>query len=238
MDGHIDAPGAPGERANAWKQAIAALLLVGGLSVWFWVSWASSLSSSADADTGPKPATCGDAKPGEESGWHASGAQLCEALNRPDLAGLLGTREEIPKNAYGSDSSDKGADGKVTATPSAQVEFDTYTVNLTVAYDHLPVADSVGLLGSDAHQRRFLGRPAVLYSQTTISFRFRLDGSDTENLPGSPARVLSVAQDAKDSGGSIEIAVWRTDGWPPDDEVLLRVARKVLPAVRGWSAAV
>jgi hypothetical protein len=42
-----------------------------------------------------------------------------------------------------------------------------------------------------------------------------------------------VARDANDSGGSFELALWRTDGGVPDDAVLLRVAEKVLPTVPG-----
>ncbi|WP_393063434.1 DUF6215 domain-containing protein [Streptomyces sp. LN549] len=62
---------------------------------------------------------------------HASGARLCEALNRSDLAELLGTPGEIAKSASGRDGSVMLAGGKETATPSARVEFGTYTVTLT-----------------------------------------------------------------------------------------------------------
>jgi hypothetical protein len=46
-----------------------------------------------------------------------------------------------------------------------------------------------------------------------------------------------VAQNAKDGGGSFEIAVWRQDAMPPDDAALLRVAEEVLPRIPGWTAA-
>lgn len=81
-----------------------------------------------------------------------------------------------------------------------------------------------------------LGRPAVLYSDQTISIRFRLDGGDAQTGPGVPARVVSVAQNAKDSGGSFEVTLWRSDGLIPDDAALLRVAEKLLPTVPGWTA--
>ncbi|WP_328891535.1 hypothetical protein [Streptomyces sp. NBC_00316] len=45
-----------------------------------------------------------------------------------------------------------------------------------------------------------------------------------------------MAQDAKDSGGSFEVTLWRADGGVPDDAVLLRAAEKVLPTVPGWAA--
>ncbi|WP_329453127.1 hypothetical protein OG894_03755 [Streptomyces sp. NBC_01724] len=45
-----------------------------------------------------------------------------------------------------------------------------------------------------------------------------------------------MARDAKDSGGSFEVVLWRADGVVPDEAVLLRVAEKVLPTVPGWTA--
>ncbi|MFF3459314.1 DUF6215 domain-containing protein [Streptomyces sp. NPDC002730] len=149
---------------------------------------------------------------------------------------MLGTPGEIAKTAGGSGGSVELAGGKEIATPSAQVEFGTYTVTLSATYDRLPVAGSAALLGVGARQRTVLGRPAVLYSDRTISISFRLDGSDTASGPGVPARALTVAQDAKDSGGSFEVTLWRADGGVPDDAALLRVAEKVLPTVPRWAA--
>jgi hypothetical protein len=164
-----------------------------------------------------------------------TGAQLCEALLRPDLAELLGTPTETARTAHDSDGSVGLAGGKDIPTPSAEVEFDTYTVTVSATYDGLPVAGSHDLLG-DATQRTVLGRPAVLYSDRTIRINFRLDGGDAESGTGVPLRSLMVAQDTKDSGGSFDVTLWRADGMVPDDAVLLRVAEKVLPAVPGWAA--
>ncbi|MEW2523036.1 hypothetical protein [Actinacidiphila alni] len=110
-------------------------------------------------------------------------------------------------------------------------------MDLKATYDRLPVATYLPLLGADAQRRTVLGRPAVAYSDRTIRISFRLDGGDSRSLPGLPARALSVAMDAKDSGGSYEVSIWRTDGAVPDEAVLLRVAEEVLPAVPGWTAA-
>lgn len=126
--------------------------------------------------------------------------------------------------------------GKEVFNPSARVEFGTYTVTLSATYDRFPVAGSAAFLGNGARQRTVLGRPAVVYSDRTISISFRLDGSDTDSGPGVPARALTVARDAKDSGGSFEVVLWRADGVVPDEAVLLRVAEKVLPTVPGWTA--
>ncbi|MFD5340260.1 DUF6215 domain-containing protein [Streptomyces hawaiiensis] len=216
---------------SAWGQALAAVALVGALSVGFW-----GLAKTSAAESEPKPATCSDGESPAPKGKHLSGAQLCEALNRSDLAALLGTPAEIAKTASGSDSSTGTAGGKDIATPQAQVEFETYTVTLSATYDGLPVAGSEGLLGSYARPQKVLGRPGVLYSTRTISISFRLDGGDADSGPGVPARALTVALDAKDRGGSLDVTLWRADGVVPDDAVLLRVAESVLPRVPGWKA--
>ncbi|GAA2435163.1 DUF6215 domain-containing protein [Streptomyces mauvecolor] len=223
---------APAEGGRPWLQAVAAVGLVAALCAGVWVSGALSDSGSV-----AKPATCSGGEPTTAAGKaHVSGAQLCKALNRPDLAELLGTPGQIAKTASGSDSSMSLLAGKDVATPSAQVEFETYTVTLAGTFDRLPVAGSASLLGKGAQQRTLLGRPAVLYSDQTVSIRFRLDGGDAQTGPGVPARVVSVARNAKDSGGSFEVTLWRSDGRVPDDAVLLRIAEQVLPTVPGWTA--
>jgi hypothetical protein len=227
---------APDKGIGAWGQAVAAFVLVGALSLGL---WAVSQNSASSTGSGPAKCTGGEADKGSASKKapsHVSGAQLCKALNRPDLAELLGTPQESAKSAGGSGGSFKFAGGKEVANPSAQVEFATYTVSLSATYDRLPVSGTAVLLGGDAQQRQVLGRQAVLYSDHTISIRFRLDGKDSESGPGAPARALVVAQDAKDRGGSFELTLWREDGGVPDDAVLLRIADEVLPTIPGWTA--
>ncbi|MFJ4723331.1 DUF6215 domain-containing protein [Streptomyces luteogriseus] len=214
-------------RSSAWRQALAAVALAGALGGGFW----KLAQTSSEERSEPKPAACSEGEAPATKGKHLSGAQLCEALNRPDLAALLGTPTEIAKTASGSDSSI----GKI-ATPQAQVEFETYTVTLSATYDDLPVAGSEALLGRDAVRQKVLGRPGVLYSTRTISISFRLDGGEADSGPGVPARAVTVAQDAKDSGGSLDVTLWRADGVVPDDAMLLRVAEKVLPTVPGWKS--
>lgn len=220
--------GTPAKEPNHWAQGIAAVALVAALGGGAWAFGGTS------GNSGPPPATCSDEEPGKATG-RVTGRQLCEALHRPDLAELLGTPTETAKTASGSDGSVGLAGGKDIPMPSAEVEFDTYTVTLSATYDDLPVAGSHELL-SEAQQRKVLGRPAVLYSDRTIRINFRLDGGDAESGPGVPLRSLTVAQDAKDSGGSFDVTLWRADGMVPDDAVLLRVAEKVLPTVPGWTA--
>ncbi|WP_377273356.1 DUF6215 domain-containing protein [Peterkaempfera sp. SMS 1(5)a] len=220
------------QEPGAWGQVIAAVAMVAALGLGLWTFGKTSSSDSAQ-----KPATCSGGA-AEDSSRRISGAQLCEALNRPDLAAVLGTPGEKAKTASGSGGSLKLAGGTEIATPSARVEFETYTVTLSATYDHLPVAGSAVLLGDGALQKTVLGRPAVLYSDRTINISFRLDGSDSNSGPGAPARALTVALDAKDRGGSIDVALWRADGLVPDDSVLLRVAETVLPTVPGWAAGV
>ncbi|MET9361570.1 DUF6215 domain-containing protein [Streptomyces sp. NPDC006632] len=229
--------GEPVEDGRPAVQAVAAIAAVAALCGGLW--WVSSGDGASRPQGLSKPAACESEKPGRTHGAAdakvVSGAQLCTALNRPDLAELLGTPGQIAKSASGGDGSMKLL-GTDIATPSAQVQFETYTVALAATYDRLPVAGSAVHLGSGAQPRTVLDRPAVLYSSHTISIRFRVDGTDSSTGPGVPTRVLSVAQDAKDSGGSFEVTLFREDGTVPDEAVLLRVAEKVLPSVPRWAA--
>ena len=226
--------GSPEKGHNAWGQAVAAVALFAALGGGLWASEVAS----GNGNSGPSAASCSDdkadEKPGKATG-RVTGAQLCEALLRPDLAELLGTPTETAKTAFGNDGSVGLEGGKSTPMPTAEVEFDTYTVTLSATYDDLPVAGSHELLG-EGEQRTVLGRPAVLYSDRTIRIEFRLDGGAADAGTGVPLRALMVAQDAKDSGGSFDVTLWRSDGMVPDDAVLLRVAEKVLPTVPGWTA--
>ncbi|MEV6569218.1 DUF6215 domain-containing protein [Streptomyces kronopolitis] len=223
---------------GAWGQAVAAVALVAGLGVGLWAFGDQSSADSAH----PSPAACSGGEPGKthttsrKASGHVSGAQLCTALNRRDLAELLGTPGESAKEAGGSGGSVKYAGGKEFDTPSARVEFTTYTVSLTATYDHRQVTRFSALLGDDQPHRKVLGHPAILYSDRTIGVSFRLDGSDTKSGPGVPARTVIVARDARDSGDSYELTLWRADGGVPDDATLLGVAEKVLPAIPGWTA--
>ncbi|MEV1065431.1 DUF6215 domain-containing protein [Streptomyces sp. NPDC050263] len=218
---------------SAWAQATAALVVVaaigGGLLV----------LQKNTADAVDEPATCSaDAEAGKEAEEAAaakrlSGSQLCTALNRADLPTLLGTpREQARGTGQGTTGS---ATSLIGVVPEATVTLDTYTVKLSRSYDDLPLARLEGLLDG-AQKKTILGHPAVLYTSQTIAVRFDLGGGKSESAPGSVARSLLVAPDAKDAGGSYEIAVWRQDGVMPDDAALIRVAQQVLPTVPGWTA--
>lgn len=225
-------------RGAAWGQAFTAVALIGGLGAGLWVV-GQSVGSSGER----KPATCWDARSEKtparagEPG-HVTGAQLCTALHRPDLADLLGTPGEPAKSANGGGSTSKsaGSDQEIH-TPSAEVEFETYTAHLSASYSPLTVATVGRVLGDGTPPQTVLGRPAAFYSDRTISISFRLDGSDASSGSGVPARNLVVALDATDGGGYYELTLWRSDGAVPDDAVLLRVAEQVLPTIPGWAAA-
>ncbi|MEU9861198.1 DUF6215 domain-containing protein [Streptomyces sp. NPDC047971] len=229
-------------RRAAVRQAVAGLLLVPALCAGLWLLSRVLEPTSGAGVAGP--ASCSDGASEETPGDpgrqppRVTGTQLCEALNRPDLAHLLGTPAESVKSAFGNDSSVVPAGGKEIATPSAEVEIGTYTVTLSATYDGRPVGGEPSILWNDAEPRTLLGRPAVLHSDQTISISFRLDGSDARTGPGVPARTVVVARDAKDSGGSFEVTLWRQDGQVPDDAVLLRIAEKVMPTIPGWSTTV
>jgi hypothetical protein len=63
------------------------------------------------------------------------------------------------------------------------------------------------------------------------------DGGGSSSSPGVTSRVLDVALDPKDTGGSYEVDVWSTDGAVPDDTLLVRVAEELLPTLPGWDSA-
>ncbi|MCX4761976.1 DUF6215 domain-containing protein [Streptomyces sp. NBC_01275] len=219
---------------NAWGQAVMAVVLVGALAGGLWVIQKNSAEgASAAAD---EPASCSNDKDAKPSAKRISGAQLCKALNRTDLSWLLGTPREKAQTAHGSESSVKLAGGTEIATPEATVTFETYSVKLSRSYDGFPVADMADLLGGTAQKKTIAGHPAVLYSDRTIALSFDLGGSGKASTgPGGIARSLIVAPDAKDGGGSYELAIWRQDDVVPDDAALLSVAERVLPTIPGWT---
>ncbi|WP_328297720.1 DUF6215 domain-containing protein [Streptomyces sp. NBC_00435] len=168
---------------------------------------------------------------------HLSGAQLCAALNRPDLGELLGTPGELAKVAYGSDGSRENADGEQIASPTARVEIGACTVTVSATSGHLSVSAYATLLTDGTGPRTVLGRPAYFSSDRTLSVSLRVEGATVGTRPGVPVRTLILARDAQDSGGSFEVSLWRKDGAVPDDATLLRVAEQVLPTIPGWTAA-
>ncbi len=164
-----------------------------------------------------------------------TGEELCKALNRPDLARLLGTPGETATTASGSNNTAALTDGKV-AEPEAEVRFDTYTVNVSATYNKLSTAQYVKLMkiGGDKNVKTLtvLGRPAVYSSDHTMKLQINLGSGGTGGpveqgpWPG-PCRSL----DGKDKGGSYDFTVWSESGALPDDSVLLHIAEKVIPAI-------
>ncbi|MFJ9153661.1 DUF6215 domain-containing protein [Streptomyces sp. NPDC102270] len=219
----------PEKGSNGWGQAIAALVVVGGLA-------ALLLSGTFQQESGdPEPAVCHaseDARPSKP----VSGVQLCTALNRADLPTLLGTPTEYAMNASGNESVGDWADGTKTVTPEAEVQLSSYSVRLSTSDDDIPVAEMARFLGSTAESRTIGGHPAVLYSDRTIALKFDLGGGKVDSGPGGIARSLLVAKDTKDGGGYYEVSIWRQDDVVPDDLALFRVAETVLPTVPGWTA--
>ncbi|KUN86695.1 hypothetical protein AQJ66_11750 [Streptomyces bungoensis] len=240
------APGAPEKDHNAWGQAVAAVAVFGALAATIWLS--PHLMPSDD--TTPRAASCSDTehealpKAYRKTPRAVTGDDLCKALNRPDLARLLGTPGETATTASGSNGTAALTDEKV-ARPEAEIMFDTYTVNLSAAYDRMSTAQYVKLIDiagdrveDDVKTLKVLGRPAVFSSDHTMKIEFRLGGGQ-KSAPvqqGPLARTLSVALDRKDRGGSYDITVWSKSGALPSDSALLGIAEKVLPAIPERSA--
>ncbi|MFF2204592.1 DUF6215 domain-containing protein [Streptomyces sp. NPDC058145] len=234
-------PGKPEKDHNAWGQAVAALAVFGALAAAVWLGPRVMPS----ADTTPQPASCSDSeheklpKAYEKTPRPLTGDDLCEALNRPDLARLLGTPGEIADTASGSNGTAALTDGKV-AEPEAEITFDTYTVNLSATYNHLSTAQYVRLFDiagdrveKDIKTLEVLGRPAFFSSDHTM--RIEIDFSKEHNSgpvqQGPLARTLSVALDRKDRGGYYDITVWSKSGALPNDGALVDIAEKVLPTI-------
>lgn len=232
------APVAPEKEPNAWGQALAAVAVFGALAG---VLWAAPHLLPSD-DGAPQRATCPSGeheklpKAYEQTPRAVTGGALCKALNRPDLAQLLGTPGETATTASGTSGTAALTDGKV-AEPEAEIAFDTYTVHLSATYNDLSTAQYVKLMKfgneKDVRTLTVLGRPAVLSSDHTMKFEINLGsgGSGGPVEEGPMARTLSVALDHKDRGGSVDITVWSRSGALPDDSALLDIAEKVLPAI-------
>ncbi|MFF0589281.1 DUF6215 domain-containing protein [Streptomyces sp. NPDC003781] len=224
---------------NAWGQAAAAVAVFAALGAALWLG---PQLLPADDDGTSRPVSCADGEDEELPSAYrktpraVTGDELCEALNRPDLARLLGTPAETATAVSGTSGTAPLTDGKV-AQPEAQVQFDTYTVHVSVTYNHLSVAQYVKLMAygeeTDVKTLSVLGRPAVLASDHTMKIEIDLGGSASGGPVGQGplARTLSVALDAKDQGGYYDITVWSTSGALPADSALLDIAEKMLPTL-------
>ncbi|MFJ7158586.1 DUF6215 domain-containing protein [Streptomyces sp. NPDC101118] len=217
---------------GAGAQAIAAVVLVGGVGGGL---WGLGEVMGNTGGTGRGPAEC-TAERSTASAPQLSGGELCTALNRPDLPVLLGTPGEQALTASGGDGvfTPAGGGAKVV-TPSATVQLATYQVKLSAAYNRLRAGQMATLLGGTAEKRTVLGRPATLYSDRAMAISLGASEGGQMAGPGPVTRSLVIAKNAKDTGGYFELVVWREDGRIPDDAALLRVAEQVLPTVPGWN---
>ncbi|MFF3934874.1 DUF6215 domain-containing protein [Streptomyces phaeofaciens] len=233
-------PGAPEKDHNAWGQAVAAVAVFGALGAALWLG--PRFMPSDDVNATP-PASCSDdtheepPKAYQQKPRPVTGEDLCTALNRPDLAKLLGTPGEKATSASGSDNTAPLTDGKV-ARPEAQVAFDTYTVNVSATYNDLSIDQYVKLMAfgdeSDIKTLKVRGRSAVLSTDHTMKIEINLGGSGGSGGPveqGPLERTLTVALDRGDRGGYCEITVWSESGALPNDAALLGIAEKVLPKI-------
>lgn len=233
-----DTPKKKEEEHNAWGQAFAAVAVFGALAAALWL--APRFTPSDDNTT--RPASCSGGtheelpKAFKDTPRPVTGEELCKALNRPELAKLLGTPEETATTASSSNNTAPLTDGKV-AEPEAEVAFDTYTVNVSATYNKLSIDQYVKLMKfgdeKDIKTLTVLGRPAVLASDHTMRLEINLGsgGSGGPVEEGPLARTLSVALDRNDRGGYCEITVWSTSGALPNDSALLDIAEKVLPRI-------
>jgi hypothetical protein len=233
-------PGTPKKDHNAWGQAVAAVALFGALGATLWLG--PRFMPSADVNATP-PASCSGEtheklpKAYRRTPRPVTGEALCDALNRPDLAKLLGTPGEKATTASSSDNTAPLTGGKV-ARPETEVAFDTYTVNVSATYNDLSIDQYVKLMKfgdeSDIKTLKVRGRSAVLSTDHTMKIEINLGGSGGSGGPveqGPLERTLSVALDRGDRGGYCEITAWSASGALPNDAALLGIAEKVLPKI-------
>lgn len=235
------APAAAEKEPNAWGQALAAVAVFAALGA---AVWLGPRFLPADTTGAPRAVSCpsgeGEELPSAytETPQVVTGDELCKALNGSDLARLLGTPTETATAASGTSNTAPLTDGKV-AQPEAKVEFDTYTVHVSVTYNELSIAQYVKLMEfgdeTDVRTLSVHGRPAVLFSDHTMKIEIDLGsgGSGGPVQQGPQARTLTVALDGKDRGGYYDITVWSTSGTGalPADSVLLDIAGRMLPAI-------
>lgn len=232
-------PRAPEEKHNAWGQAFAAVAVFGAIGAVLWLSPRFVPSENNK----PQAPSCSDEtdeklpKAYKGSPRPVTGEELCNALNRTDLATLLGTPGETATTVSGTNNT-APLTGEKVAQPEAEVKFDTYTVQVSATYDDLSTDQYVKLMKFGNEQNiktlKVLGRPAVLASDYTMKFEINLGGSGGTGGPveqGPLARTLSVALDRHDRGGVCDITVWSESGALPTDSALLDIAEKVLPKV-------
>ncbi|MFF5771790.1 DUF6215 domain-containing protein [Streptomyces californicus] len=232
---------APPKEIHAGVQVFAAFAVFGVLAASVWLG---PRLLPPEGDGTPRAAACPseeDAK-GEKTpdaykkADVVTGADLCGALNTPELAGLLGTPAETATSASGDNGTAALTGGKV-ARPVAEVRFDTYTVNVSVTYNKLSMDQYVKLMKfgneTDVVKTTVLGRPAVLFTEPTMAIEIDLGSGGTGGpvTDGPLARNLAVALDEKDRGGYCEVTVWSDAGTFPDDNALLDIAETVLPAI-------
>ncbi|MFI2641811.1 DUF6215 domain-containing protein [Streptomyces sp. NPDC018610] len=223
---------------NAWLQAFAALGVFAVLAALAWLD-----PHLPSGDNTPKAASCSSSedealpKVYGQRPRPLTGDELCEALDRPDLARLLGTPEEVADTVSGDSRTALLSDGKV-AQPEAEIRFETYTVNISATYDELTTAQYVKLMksgsGQDVRTLTVLGRPAILSSDHTLQFEVSLGTGGGTGGPageGPLARTLTVALDPEDRGGHYELTVWSTSGALLEDGVLQGIAEKILPTL-------
>ncbi|SEE16118.1 hypothetical protein SAMN05216483_5501 [Streptomyces sp. 2131.1] len=232
-------PAAPQKKEpNTAAQVFLALALVGALVGAVWL--APRVTGDATA-TSRQPATCSDDAAGKKlpkayalTPGAVTGGDLCKALNRSDLAALLGTPGETPLVAYGNSGTASLTADKVPES-EARVQFDTYTVEFSATYNHMTIALYTKVLAPQTLEHRegkVLGRPAVFTSDHLMQFRFGGVGSTSPAMEGPLARTLTVALDRKDPGGTFDFTVWSESGAVlPGDDVILGIVEKILPTL-------
>lgn len=191
-------PRTPEKEHNAWSQAVAAVAVFGAIAAVLWLSPRFVPSH----DNAAQPASCSGGaheklpKAYKDTPRPVTGEELCKALNRPDLAELLGTPGETATSVSSTNNTAPLTDGRV-AQPEAEVTFDTYTVNVSATYNQLTTDQYVKLMKfgdeQDIKTLTLLGKPAVLFSDHTMKIEINLGSGGGS---GGPVEQGPCGQDA------------------------------------------
>ncbi|MFJ8038989.1 DUF6215 domain-containing protein [Kitasatospora sp. NPDC096147] len=225
---HGDGTGAAGEVAAAERRrggnvlplVMVTVLAAVGIGGGVWGLTATPSGAEEDAWP-PEPVTCAAPRPEDHPAYPA----LCAALNRADLPTLLGSPADRVISAR---------PGGFTGTPVVEVRLGDTGVLLTDSAD--PVGETEFRKRYRAEPEPLLGHAAATYSDRMLGVMV-VPGQESAATDSRPSRHLVVEQRPGVPGGrTYEIALFRRDGWSPDDEVLRRLAEAVLPTLPGWSA--
>ena len=141
-------------------------------------------------------------------------AELCPLIDRPEVYGLV----EQPVKRKGTGTSYL----RESDWHQCTVMLESGGLRLGVAHDRTDIAEYQRLF-PEARPRTVLGRPALWTAGPSLIV----------NSPWKESSLL-VAWDRADTGGMVELTIFRAALDPADEATLTRIAEGQLPSLPGW----